>query len=402
MISLKLRLIYLTIVAVLSLTFLSPTLAQTPTLDAEETAFLAQINNYRAANGLGQLKVSIALTNASKWMSADMAAKNYFNHTDSQNRDPFTRMANFGYSYNTWMGENIAAGYSDAVNTFNQWKNSPGHNENMLNPNFTVIGIGRIYNSSSTYRYYWTTDFGGYVDATLNTGGSNTPQVGPLTTVDAGSYGYLVAPDSIAVAFGSNLATGAYSASTLPLPTSLGGTQITVNGTAAQVFYVSPNQVNFVMPAGTAAGSATVNVVVNGTTVASGSVNVNRVAPALFTATADGKGTPAGFSTFDGVNLQLLANLDGSPRTVGSGTDANPNYLIFYGTGFRLRSGLSGVQITIGGISAQVQYAGAQANYAGLDQLNVKLPSSLHGRGNVEVVITVDGKVANKTTINVM
>ncbi|HYE73728.1 MAG TPA: CAP domain-containing protein, partial [Blastocatellia bacterium] len=196
MISLKLRLSLLAVAAILSLTFQSA-LAQTPTLDAEELAFLTQINNYRAANGLGQLKVSIALTNASKWMSGDMAAKNYFSHTDSLNRDPFTRMSSFGYSYNTWKAENIAAGYSDGVNTFNQWKNSPGHNTNMLNPNFTVIGIGRVYNSSSTYRYYWTTNFGGYVDATLNTGGSN-PQAGALTTVDAGSYGYTVAPDGIA------------------------------------------------------------------------------------------------------------------------------------------------------------------------------------------------------------
>jgi uncharacterized protein YkwD len=138
-------------------------------LDAEEAAFLKLINDYRAQNGVGPLQASLALTNAAQWMSDDMAAKNYFSHTDSLGRDPFVRMAAFGYGYPAWKGENIAAGYAAALDTFNQWKNSPGHNQNMLNPNYRVIGIGRTYNAGATYRYYWTTDFGGYVDQTINT-----------------------------------------------------------------------------------------------------------------------------------------------------------------------------------------------------------------------------------------
>ena len=138
-------------------------------LDAEEQAFLVLINNYRQQNGLAPLQASIALDTASDWMSNDMAQKNYFSHTDSLGRDPFVRMTAFGYNYNTYKGENIAAGYSDAASTFNQWKNSPGHNQNMLNPSYKVIGIGRVANLSSTYRYYWTTDFGGFVDAVVGT-----------------------------------------------------------------------------------------------------------------------------------------------------------------------------------------------------------------------------------------
>jgi len=143
--------------------------AQTlPTLDSEEQAFLTLINQYRAQNGLGLLQVSAALTNASKWMSNDMATKNYFSHIDSLGHDPYQRMVAFMYNYNTWAGENIAAGYADAANTFNQWKNSPDHNANMLNPNYKVIGIGRAYNANSTYQWYWTTDFGVVVDQTIN------------------------------------------------------------------------------------------------------------------------------------------------------------------------------------------------------------------------------------------
>jgi uncharacterized protein YkwD len=104
-----------------------------PTLDAEQTAFLTLINNYRAANGAGPLQVSIALQNAAQWMSGDLAAKNYFSHTDSLGRDAFSRMAAFGYAYPTPLGENIAAGNSSAQSTFDQWKASSGHNANMLN-----------------------------------------------------------------------------------------------------------------------------------------------------------------------------------------------------------------------------------------------------------------------------
>src|SRR5881409_1162919 len=139
-------------------------------LDGEEQAFLGLINQYRAQNGLGGLSLDGQLNDASKWMSQDMCAKSYFSHTDSLGRDPFARMAAFGYSYHTPAGENIAAGYSDAQNTLVQWQTACdpdasgactyAHRQNMLNPSFQVIGIGRAYNASSPYRWYWTTDFG--------------------------------------------------------------------------------------------------------------------------------------------------------------------------------------------------------------------------------------------------
>ncbi len=130
-------------------------------LDGEEQAFLGLINQYRAANGLGALSLDGQLNSAALWMSQDMAANNYFSHTDSLGRDPFTRMAAFGYTYNTWKGENLAAGTEGAQASFDIWKSSPGHNANMLNGNFTVIGIGRAYNAASGFGWYWTTDFGG-------------------------------------------------------------------------------------------------------------------------------------------------------------------------------------------------------------------------------------------------
>ena len=136
------------------------------TLDSEQALFLSLINSYRSQNGLAPLQVSPTLQTASQWMSTDMATKNYFSHTDSLGRDPFQRMNAFGYNY-SYAGENIAAGNSGAQATFNQWQGSPGHNQNMLNPNYKAIGIGRAYNAGSSYRYYWTTNFGSVVDGTV-------------------------------------------------------------------------------------------------------------------------------------------------------------------------------------------------------------------------------------------
>ncbi len=133
-------------------------------LDAEEQAFLGLINNYRAQNGLGALSFHSALNDASRWMSDDMATKNYFSHTDSLGRDPFARMNAFGYSFNTWKGENLAAGVDSAQAAFDLWKGSPGHNTNMLNGNFKAIGIARSYGPSSSFGWYWTTDFGGQTE----------------------------------------------------------------------------------------------------------------------------------------------------------------------------------------------------------------------------------------------
>jgi uncharacterized protein YkwD len=142
-------------------------LTGTAALDAEEIAFLGLINDYRVQNGLSPLQLSVALTKSSDWMSTDMATTGNFSHTDTQGRDPSARMEAFGYDTSNWWGENIAGGNATAQATFTQWKNSPGHNANMLGANYKVIGIARVQNPSSAYGWYWTTDFGGIVDETI-------------------------------------------------------------------------------------------------------------------------------------------------------------------------------------------------------------------------------------------
>ncbi len=372
--------------------------AQTPSLDAEEQLVLRLINEYRAQKGLAQLRVSISLTRAADWLSADMAAKNYFRHIDSQGRDPFVRMAAFGYGYPASKGENIAAGYQDAVRTFNQWKNSSGHNATMLNVSFRVIGISRVYGGNSQYKWYWTTDFGSYVDATLD-GGSNSTQ--NLRTANAANFFQAVSPDGIAATFGDQLAQTVATATSFPLPATLAGVSVTVNDIAARLIFVSPAQVNYIVPSNVDPGTAMVKVMYNGAVMAGGTATIENVSPSIFTFSANGQGVAAAQTTFDGVSFQQAANPDGTPRSLAVGTEARPNYLVFYGTGLRRRSQMANVSVTVGGIAVNVEFLGAHSRLAGLDQVNVKLPQELRGRGNVDVVVTVDGRVSNAARISI-
>ena len=235
---------------------LVPTLAQGQTLDSEQSAFLTLINNYRAQNGAGALQVSAALQNSSMWMSTDMATKNYFSHTDSLGRDPGTRIASFGYTYYPW-GENIAAGNSDAQNTLNQWINACdadasgvctyAHRMNMLNPSFKAIGIGRAYGASSTYRWYWTTDFGGVVDSTP------TPPPAPAPTISS----FSASPSSINAAQAANLSWSVSGATSLTIDNGVG----TVTGLTSKS--VAPSQTTtYTLTASNGSGSSTARATV--------------------------------------------------------------------------------------------------------------------------------------------
>ena len=135
-------------------------------LDAEEVAFYLIINQYRADSGLAPLSISTNLTRAADWLAQDMASGGYFSHTDSQGRSPTARAQACGYG--DQVGENIAASqaWGAASAAFETWRNSPGHNENMLNGSYKQIGIARVWNASSQYGWYWVTDFGLSYDGT--------------------------------------------------------------------------------------------------------------------------------------------------------------------------------------------------------------------------------------------
>jgi uncharacterized protein YkwD len=136
------------------------------TLDSLENDLVVQVNAFRASKGLARLLVSDTLTQAAKWMSTDMAVQDYFGHTSSDGRSPTQRMADSGYpAYQTWSGEDLAAGYTSAREVLQGWIESPTHYAVLINPNYRAIGVGRAYSSASQYDWYWTADFGGIVDA---------------------------------------------------------------------------------------------------------------------------------------------------------------------------------------------------------------------------------------------
>lgn len=147
------------------------------TYDAEELRFLQLINEYRQDNGLKPLLISDTLTVPSERHNEDMAKYRFFAHdTVASSYYPvgsrsWDRMAAEGYAYNTYRGENLAVGYETAEEAFEAWRLSPSHNQAMLDGNYKVVGVARLYAPGSEYGWYWTTDFGGVVDPTSHAAG---------------------------------------------------------------------------------------------------------------------------------------------------------------------------------------------------------------------------------------
>ena len=147
--------------------------------DDEELEFLGLINDYREENGLRPVILSDTLTVAAERHSRDMAAYGFFAHDTAQSSyykagaEPWDRMAAEGYDHNTAKGENLAVGYETAEEAIQAWKRSPSHNAAMLDGNYRVMGVARINAPGSVHVWYWTTDFGGYVDASAHAPGED-------------------------------------------------------------------------------------------------------------------------------------------------------------------------------------------------------------------------------------
>jgi uncharacterized protein (TIGR03437 family) len=227
--------------------------------------------------------------------------------------------------------------------------------------------------------------------------------------VSAASGYALVAPESLASIFGENLSAQTFSVDSTTWPTSLGGVSVTVQDSAgtsrlAPIAYVSTHQINFLIPAGTKVGNASLNAQTPTGPVNAGSVTVANVAPSLFSANGNGTGVAAAAA----VRVVLATNIQSpvlvyqcssavpgcQPVPIALGIDT-PIYVSFFGTGIRGASSTANVTVTIGGVSAPVSYAGPQGTFPGLDQVNVALPLALRGAGQVDVVLTVDGVASN-------
>jgi uncharacterized protein (TIGR03437 family) len=226
------------------------------------------------------------------------------------------------------------------------------------------------------------------------------PYVPPLRAGSAASLTGPLAPESLASLFGSNLAAATESADHLSPPISLGGISLRVidsSGPArlAPLFYVSPSQINFEVPTGTATGKVTLEVVNAPAQIDPVAAQVDTLAPALFA-----------YEDNTALAYALRIEPDGRSTVLSVRTtivlDDRPVYLVMYATGIRNRSSLENVRCTIGGTSLPVEYAGPNGSgMPGLDQVNVRLTSDLKGLGVTKLVLTVDGIPSNTVWLDI-
>ena len=206
---------------------------------------------------------------------------------------------------------------------------------------------------------------------------------GPVTSTSthrsaASQEGGPVTPGSLVIAtanFDAVLATSTATADGTGWPTTLAGATVTITDSSgailrAPIFYASPNQVNYRVPAEAATGVATVRITANGATVP-GALNIVPTYPGLFKSDLDGLGMSVMPDTSDGV--------------------------VVYATGL---NGATDVSATIGGVAANVESAGAQGAIAGLDRIKLTLPPGMAGAGSVPVVVTAGGKPSNPVMVN--
>ena len=239
---------------------------------------------------------------------------------------------------------------------------------------------------------------------------SGLPQVSSISAASLTRVSAL-APASIASGFGVGLAAQTEQATVLPLPTSLAGTTVKLHDSSgadyeAPLFFVSAQQINYLIPTGVATGPATLSVLHGDQVAASGTLQIQPVAPGLFSANSSGTGVAAALAVLVKADHSQLpvpvfhcspASCVADPIDLGSESDQV--VLELFGTGLR---GFRALPTAVIGLqAATVLGAAAQSQYAGLDQVNVLIPRTLAGSGEVSLAVTVDGHVSNLVTINI-
>lgn len=224
------------------------------------------------------------------------------------------------------------------------------------------------------------------------TGTPARPTTGTITILNRASFGHepsttkAVAPDSMAVAIGGALAFTSQQAQRNPdgsFPTTVAGTSVTVNGQPAQIFFVSPTEVHFHVPAATVLGTADVVVTNSDGFQSRGNVTVLRAAPGSFTKTGDGLGEG------------MIINADTLQPGPFDPTNGNLRLIIF-STG--VRNGVA-VSVTAGGRALTLESIVPTSNMPGMDEVHVLIPADLRGVGKVDVVIRADGRDSNPASV---
>jgi uncharacterized protein (TIGR03437 family) len=231
----------------------------------------------------------------------------------------------------------------------------------------------------------------GSAEVLLNT----TP---PSTFIDTNAAGFqrgAMAQDSIVAAFGSGLAPS----------TSPTGVTVTVKDSAgtsrqAELFYVSPTQINYAMPAGTATGQTAITIA-NPASAVTINQPIVSVLPGVFAVDGIAAANVETFqgSTMTGYALSFQVSANGTITPLPIDLSTGVVYMLMYGTGIRHASA---VTVNLGSQTGlPVAYAGAQGTFVGEDQINVLLPQSLQGAGLINATLTADGQTSNPVQIQI-
>ena len=199
-----------------------------------------------------------------------------------------------------------------------------------------------------------------------------------------------IAPGSFATIFGQNLCPQTMAGDWVApgqLPTTLGGCSVAVNGAPAMMQYTSPGQINFIMPTNAGSGQATV-MVNNGSQTMTGIAMAGSAGPGMF--------------AINGMGMGEGAMLNGTMWKMGpfsTTTNGQPTYVAMYVTGM---DPATKPAVTIGGMPVDVLWFGNAPGFAGLQQINLMLPSGMAGVGRAPVTVTSNGQVSNVTFMHVL
>jgi len=236
--------------------------------------------------------------------------------------------------------------------------------------------------------------------------GTAAPRISAGGAVNAASFSLApagaVAPGSIISIFGTSLTAGdTAQATSIPLPTTLAGTTVAVNGRAAPLFFASPLQINAQFPVEVGAGPATVVVTTAAGASPAETVPVAPVAAGVFALDGTGRGAALALHTDGrlvtaeqparrGEALMLYATgLGATTPQLASGTAAGASPLV---------TTVSTPVITVGGVRAEVLFSGLAPNFVGLNQVNIRIPSDAPTGNAVELLV---GQ-SNRTTLAIV
>jgi uncharacterized protein (TIGR03437 family) len=247
------------------------------------------------------------------------------------------------------------------------------------------------------YKVVTTTVF---INVLESTSSGPTIFVGGVVNAASFTNGQAVAPGSLVAIFGANLSTSTASATTFPLPTSLGNTSITLNGIPMPLLYVSATQVNAQVPFEISTGTMNIVATSNNLTSKPATVEISSTGPGIFLL---GETHAAATNHVDGaVNSSLNPVKAGSYVTVyftGQGAFDNPNVTGEAAPMSPLSWTVAETTASVGGINTFVSFSGATPTLAGLSQVNLVVPAGL-APGEYPVSITVGGVTSNSGTLS--